>query len=227
MKSTLLALFGAALVWPLDIPAQTLISRFSFEIVTPSDSSAQSAGPFNADFGPGTVSAFHASAATGYSTPIGNGSANAFSADHWSINDYFQFTLSTAGFSNLFLTFATERSGTGPATLQLSYSADGGANFSLAGLPFSVSSSAFSPSTYNASFVSTYDLSAITALNNNSNVVFRLVATVAGSSTAGTARVDDFILSSGGPITVPEPSMIGMLAAGVIVLAALGRHRRH
>ncbi len=109
--------------------------------------------------------------------------------------------------------------------MQLSYSTDGGVNFSLAGSPFSVSQAAFSSATYNASFVSTYDLSAISALNNNANVVFRLAATVGGGS-AGTARVDDFLLSSGGPITVPEPAVAVGLAAGGVLGAALWRRRR-
>jgi hypothetical protein len=226
MKTSLPALLCASLVGALDLSAQTRISQFSFEIVTPTESSGHAAGPFNADFGPGTVSAFHSALSTSYSTPVGNGSANAFSANNWGIGDYFQFSLSTVGFSNLFLTFATERSSTGPATFQLIYSTDGGVNFSLAGSAFGVSSSAFSSSTYNAAFVSTYDLTAITALNNNANVVFRLSATVAGTQTVGTARVDDFILSSGGPITVPEPAPMAVLAAGGGLIAAVVWRRR-
>jgi hypothetical protein len=227
MKTPLWALSCATAVWVLDVSAQIRVSQFSFEINTPAGSSGQtSAGPFNADFGPGTVSAFHSMAST-FSTPIGNGSANSFSASNWNVGDYFQFSISTVGFSNLFLTFATERSNTGPVSMQLSYSTDGGVNFSLAGSPFGPSQAAFSTSTYNAAFVSTFDLSSINALNNNANVVFRLAATVAGSSTAGTARVDDFILSSGGPITVPEPATVGVLFAGAMLLIAFGRHRRH
>jgi hypothetical protein len=225
MKSSLLTLLGASVIWVFEASAQTLISRFSFELVTPASTTGQAAGPFNADFGPGTVSGFHASAVTSYSTPIGNGSANAFSADHWGIGDYFQFSISTVGFNNLFLTFATERSGSGPTTLQLSYSTDGGANFSLAGLPLTVSSASFSSATYNASFVSTFDLSAITSLNNNAAVVFRLNSSVTGSPT-GTARVDDFILSSGGPLTVPEPATIGLFAGGGVMLATAWWRRR-
>jgi hypothetical protein len=229
MKSSLLALVCTASIWVLDVSAQIRISQFSFEVVTPPDSGGQTVGPFNADFGPGTISAFHSAMGTNFTTPIGNGSANAFGASNWSIGDYFQFSISTVGFSNLFLTFATERSGTGPTTFQLVYSTDGGMNFSLAGSPFALSSAAFSSSTYNASFVSTYDLTAIAALNNNANVVIRLVATVAGTGSAGTARVDDFILSSGGPITVPEPAardlLIGAGVLGALLVARRSRRR--
>ena len=80
MKTSLWALLCASAVWVPVVSAQTRISQFSFEIVTPASSSGQASGPFNADFGPGTVSAFHSSLTTGYSTPIGNGSANSFSA---------------------------------------------------------------------------------------------------------------------------------------------------
>ncbi len=226
MKTPLWALFCAAVVWASEVSAQVRISQFSFEIVTPTSSSGQASGSFNADFGPGTVSAFHSALTTNYTTPIGNGSANSFSASNWNIGDYFQFTISTIGFSNLFVTFATERSATGPATLQLSYSTDGGMNFSLAGSPFSVSSAAFSTATYNGAFVSTYDLSAIAGLNNNADVVFRLAATAAGTSVGGTARVDDFLLSSGGPMTVPEPAVFVIVTAGGVMGAVLWRRRR-
>ena len=206
MKILLLAPLCAIAVWVSSAAGQTLISQFSFEIATPPDSTAASAGPFGADFGPGAFSAMHASAGTSYSTPIGNGSANAFSATNWAAGDYFQLVISTLGFNNLFATFAMERSPTGAPTFQLNYSVNGGDTFTSLGSPINVSTAAFSPVTYNPMFVSTYNLSGITGLNNNANVVFRLVATVSGSSTVGTARVDDFILSSGAPVYVPEPS---------------------
>ena len=228
MKTLVLAQLGAVAVWVSSVTGQTLISQFSFELATPPDSSGSSTGPFRADLGPGSVSGFHASAGTSYSTPIGNGSANAFSSNSWAIGDYYQFTISTVGFNNLFVTFAMERSATGPITFQFSYSIDGGSNFTAVGSPTDVSSAAFSAATYNPSFVSTFDLSGITGLNNNVNAVFRLVATVGGTTTVGTARVDDFIVSSGGAIFVPEPATLTGTLAGCIAAAGvmLGRRRR-
>ena len=226
MKITPLALLCGSAFWAFSAPAQIIISQFSFEIVTPADASGTgTVGPFNSDFGPGTLSAVHLNSSN-FTTPVGNGSANSFSANNWSSGDFFEFSLNTTGFSNLFLTFAMGRSGTGPDTFQLSYSTDGGANFSLAGSAFSVSSTAFSAATYNATFVRTYDLSSITALNSNPSAIIRLVATVAGSSAAGTARLDDFVLSSGGPITVPEPGPIAWIAGAAVVGGIVQIRRR-
>ena len=228
MKILVLAQLGAIAVWVASVTGQTLISQFSFELITPPDSNGQSAGPFNPDLGPGSVNAFHTAAGTSYSTPIGNGSANAFSSNSWAIGDYYQFTISTIGFNNLFVTFALERSATGPATFQLNYSVNGGTNFSAFGSPIDVSSAAFSAATYNPSFVSAFDLSGISGLNNNASVVFRLVATVGGTATVGTARVDDFLVSSGGAMFVPEPTTLTWTLAGCAAMAGvtLGRRRR-
>lgn len=229
MKSMPWALLGACVVcWVAPVSAQTLISQFSFEIFTPPDSSGTgSAGPFNADFGPGSMSAVHASS-TNFSTPPGNGSANSFSASNWGLGDYFQFTLNTTGFNNLFVTFSMSRSSTGSASFQLSYSSDGGTNFSLLGSPFAISTTSFSAGSYNAGLVSTFDLSGLAALNNNANVVIRLVATAGGTSSAGTVRLDDFLLSSGGPLTVPEPATWACLAGSIALSGAewLRRRRR-
>ena len=227
MKTLVLAQFCAIAVWASSVVGQTLISQFSFELATPPDSSGSSSGPFSADHGPGSVSGVHAAAGTSFSTPIGNGSANSFSSNSWAIGDYYQFTISTVGFNNLFVTFAMERSATGPATFQLNYSINGGGAFTSVGAPIDVSSAAFSATSYSSSFISTFDLSGIAGLNNNANVVFRLVATVAGTATVGTARVDDFILSSGGAILVPEPAAwIWLVAGGGVSAGWLARRRR-
>lgn len=228
MKTLVLASLGAIAVWVSSVSGQTLISQFSFELATPPDSNGSSSGPFSADHGPGSVSGVHAAAGTSFSTPIGNGSANSFSANSWAIGDYYQFTISTVGFNNLFVTFAMERSGTGPATFQLNYSVNGGGAFTAFGAPIDVSAAAFSATTYNPSFISIFDLSGIAGLNNNANVVFRLVATVGGTATVGTARVDDFILSSGGAILVPEPAVLAWMLAGcgAAVGVMAGRRRR-
>lgn len=227
MKKMIVALLCAIAVWVPSVAAQTLISQFSFEVITPPDSNGQSAGPFNPDFGLGFAGAFHATVGTAYTTPQGNGSANAFSSNNWLSGDYYQFTISTVGFSNLFVTLAMGASGSGPTMFQLQYSADAGAHFSPFGSAISPSSTTSWTSTYHASFVSTFDLSGIVALNNNANAVFRLVAMDAGSTTVGTARVDDFILSSGGAITVPEPHVAWMLwlAGGMGIGMVMVRRR--
>jgi hypothetical protein len=76
-----------------------------------------------------------------------------------------------------------------------------------------------------------FDLTAIAALNNNTDVVFRLIDTSITSAnggtvaTAGTSRVDDFAVSDTpiGP-PVPEPSAAVALLSGAALLIA--RRRR-
>src|SRR5262245_41131408 len=41
--------------------------------------------------GTGSLSGLHASAATDWTTPTGNGSANAYSSNTWADGDYYQF----------------------------------------------------------------------------------------------------------------------------------------
>ena len=99
------------------------------------------------------------------------------------------------------------RSGTGPASFQFAYSLDG-VSFTDVGASYAVSSSSWT--------LGSYDLTAVAALENAAAVWFRLSATAAPSSTAGTARVDDFLVEGyaipvlGPPPvlgSVPEPSV--------------------
>jgi len=56
----------------------------------------------------------HASASTIWSNFAGNASAKSFSADHWAIGDYYQFSFSTTGYSAISITWDQTGSGTGP-----------------------------------------------------------------------------------------------------------------
>src|ERR1700744_5961826 len=55
------------------------------------------AGPLAAEIGTGSALGHHASAAAVYSTPAGNGSSHSFSSNNWSVGDYYQFSVSTLG----------------------------------------------------------------------------------------------------------------------------------
>ena len=245
-KKTLLLSTAALLLTAASASAQTLITGFTFETSAP-----VTAGPFAAETGTeantsGTsaASAVHAGAST-YSSPAGNGSAHSFSSTNFAMGDYYQFTLSTTGLTGLYSTFGMSRSGTGPATFSLEYSIDG-TNFTTvtdvadstgtvpAGTAFAVNSSpSFSatPANYRAADEYTADLTGITALNNQATVTFRLFATVAGAS-AGTARVDDFNISTGGFVfpasaaAVPEPSTFAAMALGGLGAMTMLRARR-
>ncbi len=195
-----------------------LIAGWTFETSSNSiTGTSLSLGPLAADVGSGSASGTHASAAT-WSHPAGNGSPSSLSVNTWAIGDYFQFNLSTIGFSGIQLSFDQTGSGTGPGVFGLFYSVNGssyaqfGGNYNV--LPNAAPNPTWNATTYNSIYTSTFNLSSITALNNASAVSFRLVdmstTSAAGGTVAagGTGRVDNFVVS------VPEPS--------TLVLAGLG-----
>jgi hypothetical protein len=194
------------------------------------------------------ASGLHATAAT-YSTPAGDldpiiaalapgasgpglpgsSAANAspslhgFSANNWSVNDYWSFTTSTLGYTGVQIAFDQAGSSTGPANFGLSYSINGGAftQFTTYTVPLS---------TWNTT--TTNQLSEVVlgggAFDNANSIVFKLVdlatTSVGGGTvgTAGTDRVDNFTVVA----PVPEPSTIALLGAGSLSgLLALRRRR--
>ena len=169
------------------------------------------AGPFNPEIGSGSASGFHAGAAV-YSSPSGNGSFHSFSSTLWAVRDYYQFEVNTLNHAGVTLSFDQTSSNTGPGGYNLAYSTDG-VNFtgfaSYTVLANASPNIPWNTTTYNNAYTFNYDLSAISALNNQSTVFFRLVddSTVSASGgtvgTAGTDRVDNFVVSAA---LVPEPA---------------------
>lgn len=178
-----------------------------------------------AEVGTGTATGLHASAASDWSSPAGNGvgSLHSYSVNTWAVGDYFQFSTSTVGITEgITVSFDANGSGTGPAAFSLQYNA--GAGYVEAGtytIPSGVSwtTSAYFPTTH---FV--FDLSGVPTLSNNAAVSFRLVDTsttsISGGTVAagGTSRVDNFTVA-----TIPEPTTALLSAIGAL---ALLRRRR-
>ena len=221
--------------------AQVVLAKWTFETTTPADLLNASLYPgFNADTGAGTASGFHASSATNWTTPTGNGSANSFSSANWSLGDFYQFQVSAAGFQNIFLSWSQTSSGTGPANFKLAYSGDGVA-FTDFGPAYTVlantGANAWSAGTAVLGATFSRDLSTIGTLNDDASIFFRLIDTSAISagggtvSAAGANRIDDFSVSgfalpTAPPITpVPEPATWGLAAVATLALGVFLRRR--
>lgn len=97
---------------------------------------------------------------------------------------------STAGYTNIVIKFATERTGSGATEQQYSYSIDG-INFITTGLPMTT----YSPPAEPNFELATIDLTGITGIANNPNFIFRInFGGAAASGTSGNNRFDNLTL---------------------------------
>lgn len=200
--------------------AQTIVSYFNFndarlgspaEIITPNAGN----GSLSTDFDTGntiikgagngtTLNAEGSDPADGaLFIPTSSGSNN---------GRYLQLSLSTLSFSSLTLSYATNRNTEGFTGNQLSYSVNGGA-FTNFGLPYVVGEDYA---------VARFDLSSITALNNQSDVRFRITFSGAVAGGGGASNSIDNL-----KVTVPAPASVAVMALGGIVpLLHFARRRR-
>jgi PEP-CTERM motif len=217
-------------VWTFETSASTN------NIVGAGDTPGATQSGVLADSGTGTASASHASSASAWSLPVGHGSAHSWSVNTWGVGDYFQFSVSTAGFQDINVSFEQISSGTGPDNFSLQYSTDGtsftpfqdynivsGGNAGLNTWSNSVLGASETASEYSM------DLSSVTALNDAPTVFFRLVDTSTTAAngnqvgTAGTDRVDDFTVFA---TAVPEPATLTLSALGGMACFFALRRRR-
>ena len=210
-----------------------IISEWTFENnYTPPASATTSAGPFFAEQGTFTATAaassVHAVAAT-FSAPVGNGSSKSFSANTYSLGDYFQFVSPTTGFSGIQLLVDQAASSTGPTTWKVAYSTDGTNFTDLPGgaytLNTSVSFSSASEKTTNPPRY-LFDLSSISALDNQPSVTIRLIDTFATGAPTGTSRVDNVTFGTNLPVPPPLPEPSGVMILGLAAAGAMRRRRR-
>ena len=211
------------------------VAQWDFEsTLTPVDATNFAVYP-NAiapSIGSGNASGVHANAATDWTTPVGNGSANSFSSNTWAVGDYYQFQTSTTGYADVMLSWDQTSSSTGPRDFKLSYSTNGTAFTDFGSYSVLVNgtpNTAWTSGINNAPFNYAYDLSAVTALDNQASVYFRLtdastVSANAGTvAAAGTDRVDNFTVIA---TPVPEADTYALLLAGLGLVGVLARRRK-
>jgi hypothetical protein len=129
--------------------------------------------------------------------------------------------VSTVGFSNIVVSFATQGTSTGFNSNQFQYSLDG-VSFINFGSPFA-------PATAFGAVPVVFSLAAIAGLNNNPNAAFRIVFNGATSST-GNNRIDNIVVEGTTIDTaeVPEPTSLMMLLSGLAgIYKAAKRHKKH
>jgi hypothetical protein len=186
----------------------------------PSPSTGTSISGLAPDVGSGSASGVHASGLTSFTTPFGNGSQHSLSADNWTIGDYWQFRVSTIGFQNIQLSIDQAAAGTGATNFNLLISTDGTTfttAFSNLGVPqnstgFGGGGGVWNPTTSFSSYTRTLNLSALTQLNNSTDVYFRLRSNIPGP---GTSMIDNFIVSG---LAVPEPGSVALIGTAALLL---------
>lgn len=194
------------------------------------------------------ASGLHATAAT-YSTPAGDldssiaalapgasgpglpgsslantsPSLHSFSANNWSVGDFWSFTTSTLGYTGVEIAWDQAGSSTGPANFGLSYSINGGAFTPFA--TYSVPLSAWNTTTVQPASLL---FAGGGAFDNANSITFELVDKTTTSinggtvATAGTDRVDNFTVVS----IVPEPTTLALAGLGGLSLMLFRRQRK-
>ena len=126
------------------------------------------------------------------------------------------FNVSTLGFSNIVVSFATQGSSTGFNNNQFQYSLDG--------ITFVNFGPAYTPATAFGSVPLVFTLTSIAGLNDNANAAFRILFNGASSAT-GTNRIDNFVVE-GSPSGVPESTTAILLVSGLSGLYGLRKRRK-
>ena len=214
-KATLISAL-ALLVSSAQVHGAT-IATWTFETSLPT-----TAGPISPEVGSGSATIFHATP-DAFTNPSGNGSAESYSTNSWTVGDYFQFQVSTTGQSGITFAWDQTRSSSGPGfqdvvnpNFKLQVSTDG-TNFSDVTNYLVPVVTWSSGSTDNST---KYSQSISSSVNNQATAYFRLTSILPDQATSatGTSRVDNVSVTS-----IPEPASWSLAA---IVLTAFAMRRR-
>lgn len=185
-----------------------VIAQWTYEANTPADAMDTLAGPSvlaeaGAQAGTASMAGLHVDATTDWTTPVGNGSANSYSANGWGVGDYLQFQMSTTGFTDIGINFTSASSSTGPKDFKIEYATSEAGPYTPTNVEYTnqVSTNPVSWSGnanfYHPNFDKYVDLSSIDAIENQATLFFRFTQTsaaAAGGGTpaaTGTSRIDN------------------------------------
>jgi len=170
------------------------------------------------------LSGYHASTATAWSSPAGNGSNYSFSSNTWAVGDYYQVTVDTRGYGDISISWDQTRSSTGPSVFDLKMSVDGGTSFTTVNTGYSVvqaglagtGTTSWSITTPQTGFTTTTIAGSTAA--EKASVIFRFVNTSTVAA-AGTNRIDNILVTGN---AVPAPGALALLG----VAGLIGARRR-
>ena len=158
----------------------------------------------NVLFGAGTTNNARQGDTAGQALSLQGGTSNANNGRN------ITFNVSTVGFADIVVSFATQGTSTGFNSNQFQYSLDG-ISFIDFGPPYV-------PTTAFGSVPLVFTLAAIVGLNNNPDAAFRIVFNGATSST-GNNRIDNIVVEGTSAETetetIPEPTSVLLLLSGL------------
>jgi hypothetical protein len=169
--------------------------------------------PANILFAAGTTNNARQGDAAGQALSLQGGTSNANNGRNITLN------VSTAGFSNIVVSFATQGTSTGFNSNQFQYSLDG--------LTFLNFSTPYTPASAFGSTPLVFTLASIIGLNDNANAAFRILFNGASSST-GSNRIDNIVIEGTAAATssIPEPATAVLLLSGLSSLYGVRKRRR-
>jgi len=214
----------------------TIIADWTFETSYVSiTGTSTSKGPLSPEVGSGSATGVHQLSTT-WSAVAGDGSAKSFSANQWTTGDYFQFQVSTVGYSGITVDWDQTSSNTGPSDFILQYSTSG-TSFTTFGGDLTVYNnnagggggpagrSFWSSATYDSNYHYSINLGSV--VDNSATVYFRVTDNNALNpnggivASGGTDRIDNFLVQG-----IPEPSTIMLVGFGLASCVLAIRRRR-
>ncbi|HEX7010054.1 MAG TPA: PEP-CTERM sorting domain-containing protein [Phycisphaeraceae bacterium] len=181
------------------------------------------AGSELADVGTGSVSW----TATSLGTPVGNGTAHS-----WSLREFdttgatpkgIDFTVGTVGRQDIVLSFSMNAGSTSPQTFSIQWATSAGGPFTQID-QITLLQTAFVSTTFNPDLFYSFDLSAVTALNDAPTAVFRIIQAEPATNNLGSVRLDE-VHVEGSPLPEPASSLLMALGAVAVVTRQRRAHR--